>query len=47
MFVIIAPATCLEVGAGELIRSGNYPNNYGNNEDNCWNFTAEENKVSS
>ena len=46
MFVIIAPATCVEVEAGELIQSGNYPSVYRNNENNCWTFTAEENQVS-
>ena len=46
MFVVTEPATCLEVEAGELIQSGNYPNFYDNNEDNCWTFAAEENQVS-
>ena len=47
MFVITeTPDTCLEVEAGELILSGNYPNVYSNVEDNCWIFTAEENQVS-
>ena len=38
-------ADCVQVGAGDLIQSGNYPNNYANNEEHCWTFTAEENQV--